>query len=73
MPKRKIGFFVKIKEDDPALARLTTGILVVFRGLKFEHNRREIGCAFHGAGTDIGEKGIFRSGTRSQVCWLGED
>jgi hypothetical protein len=30
VPERKLGFFVKIKEDDPALAGLTTGILVVF-------------------------------------------
>ena len=34
--KRKLGFFLKIKEDDPALAGLTTVILIVFRGLKFE-------------------------------------
>ena len=42
---------------------LTTGILVVFRGLKFESDPRGIGCAFHGAGADIGEKDSFRSGT----------
>jgi hypothetical protein len=42
---------------------LTTGILGVFRGLKFESDPREIGCAFHGAGADIGEKDSFRSGT----------
>jgi hypothetical protein len=42
---------------------LTTGILVVFRGLKFESDPREIGFAFHGAGTDIGEKDSFHSGT----------
>ena len=51
MPERKIGFFVKIKEDDPALAGLTTDILIVFRGLKFETD------------IDIGEKDSFRSGT----------
>ena len=38
------------------------GILVVFRGLKFESDPREIGFAFHGAGADIGEKDSFRSG-----------
>ena len=63
MPDRKLGFFVKIKEDDPALAGLTTGILPVFRELKFESDPSEIGFAFHGAGTGIGEKGSFRSGT----------
>jgi hypothetical protein len=26
MPERKLGFFVQIKKDDPALAGLTTGI-----------------------------------------------
>jgi hypothetical protein len=47
----KLGFSVKIKEDDPALAGLTAGILVVFRGLKFESD------------ADIGGKDSFRSGT----------
>jgi len=42
---------------------LTTGILIVFRGLKFESDPREIGFAFHGAGADIGEKDCFRAGT----------
>jgi len=42
---------------------LTTVILVVFRGLKFESDPRGIGCAFHEAGADIGEKDSFRSGT----------
>ena len=42
---------------------LTTGILVVFRGLKFESDPSEIGSAFHGAGADIDEKDSFRSGT----------
>jgi len=42
---------------------LTTGILVVFRGLKFESDPREIGSAFHGAGADIDGKDSFRSGT----------
>jgi hypothetical protein len=60
---RKPGFFVKIKEGDPALAGLTTGILVVFRGLKFDSDPREISFAFHGAGADIGKKDSFRSGT----------
>ena len=32
MSERKLGFFVKIKEEK----NLTTGILLVFRGLKFE-------------------------------------
>jgi len=39
-------------------------ILVAFRGLKFESDPREIGYAFHGAGTDIGGKNSFRSGTQ---------
>jgi len=39
-------------------------IRVVFRGLKFESDPREIGSAFHGAGADIGEKDSFRSGTK---------
>jgi hypothetical protein len=43
---------------------LTTGILlVVFRGLKFESDPKEIGFAFHRSGADIGEKDGFRSGT----------
>jgi hypothetical protein len=50
MIERKLGFFVKIKEDDPALAGLSTGILVVFRGLKFESD------------ADIGEKDSFHIG-----------
>jgi len=29
--------------------------------LKFESDPREIGFAFHGAGTDIGKKDSFRS------------
>ena len=33
---------------------LTTGIHLVFRGLQFEPDPREIGFAFHGAGTEIG-------------------
>ena len=58
MPERKLGFFVKIK---PPAGRtyapegktkiLTTGIVVVFRGLKFESE------------ADIGGKDSFRSGT----------
>jgi hypothetical protein len=43
------------------------GILVVFRGLKFESDPIEIGFAFHGAGTDIDEKDRFRSGTKHPV------
>ncbi|RLB80392.1 MAG: hypothetical protein DRH24_10705, partial [Deltaproteobacteria bacterium] len=43
---------------------LTTGIRVVFRGLKFEYDPRGIGYAFHRAGTDIGGKDSFRSGTK---------
>jgi hypothetical protein len=52
-----------IKEGDPALAGLTTGIMVVFRGLKFDSDPRELSFAFHGAGADIGKKDSFRSGT----------
>jgi hypothetical protein len=64
VPERKLGFFVKIKEDDPPpnFGGLTTPvrsagptgqavIQVVFRGLKFESD------------ADIGEKDSFRSGT----------
>jgi hypothetical protein len=51
VPERKLRFFVKVKEDDPALAGLTTVIRIVFRGLKFESD------------TDIDEKDSFRSGT----------
>jgi hypothetical protein len=53
VPERKLGFFVKIKEDDPPpnFGGLTTVILVVFRGLKFESD------------ADIGKKDRFRSGT----------
>jgi hypothetical protein len=51
------------------------GILVVFRGLKFESDPRGIGYAFHPntivptygagrAGVDIGGKDSFRSGTK---------
>ena len=53
VPERKLGFFVKIKEDDPPpnFGGLTTVILIVFRGLKFESD------------ADIGGKDSFRSGT----------
>jgi hypothetical protein len=77
MLEPKLGFIVKIK---PPAHRayapvgktkiLTTGILVVFRGLKFESDPREIGFAFHGAGADTCppsadcEKDSFRSGLR---------
>jgi hypothetical protein len=36
--------------------KITAGICLIFRGLFFEHNPREIGCAFHGAGAEIGQK-----------------
>jgi len=32
------------------------GICLIFRGLLFEHNPREIGYAFHRAGAEIGQK-----------------
>jgi hypothetical protein len=47
VPERKLGFFVKIKEDEN------------FN----QSDPREIGFAFHGASADIGEKDSFRSGT----------
>jgi hypothetical protein len=57
VPERKLGFFVKIKPPAHRACApvgkvkiLTTGILVVFRGLKFESD------------ADIGEKDGFRSG-----------
>ena len=71
VPERKLGFFVKIKPParrayapEGKTKILTTGILVVFRGLKFESDPRGIGYAFHGAGADIGGKDSFRSGTK---------
>jgi len=58
VPERKLGFFVKIKPPahrayapEGKTKILTTGILIVFRGLKFESD------------ADIGEKDSFRSGT----------
>jgi len=41
---------------------LTTGIHLVFRGLKFEPDPSEIGFALHGAGTGIEQKGAFFKG-----------
>ena len=32
--------------------KITTGIYLIFRGLFFEHNPREIGSAFHRAGAE---------------------
>jgi len=32
------------------------GICLIFRGLFFEHNPREIGSAFHRASAEIGQK-----------------
>jgi len=58
VPERKLGFFVKIKEDDPPpnFGGLTTVILIVFRGLKFESD------------ADIGGKDSFSSGTSYQAA-----
>ena len=80
MPERKLGFFVKIKEDEnfnhPSTicrtygAGSNTGSISRINppkfggGLKFESDPREISYAFHGAGADIGGKGSFRSGTK---------
>jgi len=36
--------------------KITTGICLIFRGLFFEHNPREIGSAFHVAGAEIGPR-----------------
>jgi hypothetical protein len=68
VPERKLGFFVKIKEDKNFNHRHTLSISRINPpkfggGLKFESDPREIGSAFHGAGADIGEKDSFRSGT----------
>ena len=41
---------LKVKEDDPALAGLTTDIQLVFRGLKFESDAK------------IGQKRVFFKG-----------
>ena len=66
MPELKLGFFVKIKPParraytpEGKTKVLTTGILLVFRGLKFESH------------ADIGEKDSFRSGTNYGVGNLG--
>jgi hypothetical protein len=65
VPERKLGYFVKIKENNPPpnFGGLTTPvrsagptgqavILLVFQGLKFESD------------ADIGEKDSFHSGTK---------
>jgi len=57
VPERKIGFFVKIKEDENFTRRNTGSISRINPpkfggGLKFEFDPREIGFAFHGAGTN---------------------
>ena len=72
MPERKLGFFVKIKKDENFKHRHTLSISRINPpkfggGLKFESDPREIGSAFHGAGTDIGEKDRFRSGTNYYI------
>jgi hypothetical protein len=36
--------------------KITKGICLIFRGLFFQHNPREIGSAFHRAGAEIGQK-----------------
>ena len=56
MPERKLGFFVKIKEDENFIHRNTGSISRINPpkfggGLKFESD------------ADIGEKDSFRSGT----------
>jgi hypothetical protein len=68
VPERKLGFFVKIKEDENFNHRNTGRISRINPpkfggGLKVESDPRGIGYAFHGAGADIGEKDSFRSGT----------
>jgi hypothetical protein len=55
--ERKIGFFVKIKEDENFNRRNTGSISRINPpkfggGLKFESDPREIGFAFHGAVAD---------------------
>jgi hypothetical protein len=49
-----------INEDFSSRSRhakkITTGIYLIFRGLFFEHNPREIGSAFHRAGAEIVRK-----------------
>jgi len=56
VPERKPGFFVKSKEGENfshpvEIPGSSTGICLIFRGLKFDSD------------ADIGEKGGFRSGT----------
>jgi len=68
VPERKLGFFVKIKEDENFNHRHTLSISRINPpkfggGLKFESVPRGIGYAFHRAGADIGGKDSFRSGT----------
>jgi len=67
--ERKLGFFVKIKEDENFNHSNTGSISRINPpkcggGLKFESDPREIGCAFHRASADIGEKDSFGSGTK---------
>jgi hypothetical protein len=64
----KLGFFIKIKEDENFNHRNTVSISRINPpkfggGLKFESDPRGVGYAFHGAGVDISGKGSFRSGT----------
>jgi len=63
---KKITTPVRSAGPVPVFSRGPTGqavIQVVFRGLKFESDPREIGSAFHGSGADIGGRDSFRSGT----------
>jgi hypothetical protein len=49
---KKCSILLKVKEDDPALAGLTTDIHTVFRGLKFESDAKieQKGTFFKGLG-----------------------
>jgi hypothetical protein len=44
----KLEFLFNVK----ACEKITAGICVIFRGLFFEHNPREIGSAFHRASAE---------------------
>ena len=61
----EIRYFVQDQASGPEghARKLTTGIYLIFRGLIFEHNPREIGFAFHRAGEEIGQNSNLRIDT----------
>ena len=60
----------KVKEDDPAEAGLTTGIHLVFRGLKFKSDAEigQKGTFFKGlVSTGSDREGIFKSRCNQEI------